>query len=48
MKYALVRKWLLALAGLSFALAFTSCDEQAKKNGDAQKSQREEKHSRRW
>lgn len=41
------KKWILAIAGLSFALCFTSCDDQTKKEGD-QKGQKEEKHQRRW
>jgi hypothetical protein len=42
-----LKKLILAVLGLAFALAFTSCDEQGKKC-ENQKGQDKEKHHRRW
>lgn len=42
-----LKKLLLAILGLAFALAFTSCDDQDGKVRDA-KTLEKEKHHRRW
>jgi hypothetical protein len=45
----MIKKWILAIAGLSFAFAFTSCDEQELKAKEAaEKAQKQERHHNKW
>jgi hypothetical protein len=44
----MLKKVLLALAGISFALAMTACDDRSSDAPDHDKSPDKERHERRW